>query len=103
MIDETPKSVLALRRAFASIKSPDKITQEAYDATPQHLKRLARLHSGDRAEIRDLWEYTQDLLYGGEIQTSLLAFVLPFCWKGGARIFTVPVATGDLSSTSILC
>lgn len=88
MVDETPKSVFALRRVFASIKSPGKITQEAYDSTPQHLKRLARLHSGDRAEIRDLWEYTQDLLYGGEIQTSLLAFVLPFCleaWREDLR------------------
>jgi hypothetical protein len=35
-----------------------------------------------------LWEYTQDLLYGKEIQGSLLAFVLPFCleaWREDLR------------------
>lgn len=88
MADETPKSVLALRRAFSSVQAPSTITQEAYDSTPQHLKNLVRLRSGDRAEVRDLWEYTQDLLYGGEIQGSLLQFVLPFCleaWREDLR------------------
>jgi hypothetical protein len=88
MVDAAAKSVLALRRAFSSIKPPDRITQEAYDSTPKHLRRLARLCSGDKPEVRDLWEYTQDLLYGGEIQTTLLAFVLPFCleaWREDLR------------------
>jgi len=82
MASEVSTAVVKLRRAFAGIVPPNRITQEPYDSSPQHLRRLARLQPGDRAEIRDLWEYTQDLLYGGEIQTSLLAFVLPFCMEG---------------------
>ncbi len=88
MASETPAAVLNLRRAFARIGPPTSITQEAFDSTPKHLRRLARLRPGDRAEVRDLWEYTQDLLYGVEIQTSLLAFVLPFCleaWREDLR------------------
>jgi len=42
------------------------------------LRRLSRLRPGDRAEARDLFEYTQDLLYT-EIQGPLLAYLLPFC------------------------
>jgi hypothetical protein len=82
MAPEISTAVVKLRRAFAGIAPPSKITQEPYDSSPKHLRRLARLQPGDRAEIGDLWEYTQDLLYGGEIQASLLAFVLPFCLEG---------------------
>jgi hypothetical protein len=88
MAGETPKSVSAFRRAYGAVNPPDKITQEAFDSTPKHLGRLARLKPGDRAEVRDLWDYTQDLLYGGEIQSSLLQFVLPFCleaWREDLR------------------
>lgn len=67
-----------LQRAFGSATAPQRITQEAYEGDPKHLRRLARLRSGDRAEVSDLWQYTQDLLYT-EIQDSLLAHVLPFC------------------------
>jgi hypothetical protein len=45
------------------------------------------LRSGDRAEARDLLEYTQDLLYT-EIQGPLLAYLLPFCleaWRKDLR------------------
>lgn len=82
MASEASMSVLRLRRAFGGIAPPSNITQEPYDSSPKHLRRLAQLQRGDRAEVRDLWEYTQDLLYGGEIQTPLFAFVLPFCLEG---------------------
>jgi hypothetical protein len=88
MLDDAQKTVLALRRAFESAKTLDRITQEPFDSTPQHLHRLARIRPGERAESRDLWEYTQDLLYGKEIQGSLLAHVLPFCleaWREDLR------------------
>jgi hypothetical protein len=45
------------------------------------------LRPGDRAEARDLLEYTQDLLYT-EIQGPLLAYLLPFCleaWRKDLR------------------
>src|ERR1700758_1411041 len=72
-------AVLELRRAFSSAKVPARITQEAFDSSPEHLHRLARLHPGDRASASDLWAYTQDLLYGHEIQAGLFAYLLPFC------------------------
>lgn len=67
--------------AFGS-NPPASITQEAYEGNPKHLRRLARLRHGDRAEVKDLWEYTQDLLYTTEIQGPLLAYLLPFCLEG---------------------
>jgi hypothetical protein len=69
-----------LRRAFSS-SPPAQITQEPYDSNPKHLRRLARLGPTDSAEVDDLWQYTQDLLYGGEIQGALLKYLLPFCLK----------------------
>jgi hypothetical protein len=84
--DPTPE-VLKLRRAFAS-KPPQQITQKPYDATPKHLKTLARLHAGDRAEPGDLWEYMQDWLYSDAIQGSLLTYLLPVClqaWRDDLR------------------
>jgi len=36
--------------------------QEAYEGNPKHLRRLARLRPGKKRWVRDLWEYTQDLL-----------------------------------------
>jgi len=79
--------VLKLRRAFASVP-PKQITQEPFDSGVKHLRRLARLQPGERAEAADLWEYTQDLLYGHGIQRSLLAYLLPFCleaWRDDLR------------------
>lgn len=80
--------MLNLRAAFASAKAPERITQDPYDGGPKHLHRLARLSSGDRAEVSDLWDYSQALLYGNEIQSSLLAYVIPFCleaWREDLR------------------
>jgi hypothetical protein len=70
--------VSKLRREFPS-KPPTHITQQPFDSGPKHLGTLARLHPGERPRANDLWEYTQDLLYGGEIQDELLTYLLPFC------------------------
>ena len=75
-----------LQRAFGS-GPPEQITQEAHEGNPKHLRPLARLRPGERAEVSDLWQYTQDLLYT-EIQDSLFAYVLPFCleaWRDDLR------------------
>lgn len=69
----------ALRRVFGS--APKEITQEAYERNPRHLRRLARLRPGEKAEVRDIWEYTQDLLYT-DIQGPLFTYLLPFCLEG---------------------
>ena len=74
------------RRIFGSA-APTTITQEAYEGNPKHLRRLARLRPGERAEVADLWEYTQDLLYT-KIQGPLFAYLLPFCleaWREDLR------------------
>lgn len=65
-----------LRGVFGS--APPEITQEPFDGNPKHLRRLARLRPGDKAAVRDIWEYTQDLLYA-EIQGPLFTYLLPFC------------------------
>lgn len=75
-----------LRRVFGSAP-PEKITQEAYEGNPKHLRRLARLRRGEKAEVSDLWKYTQDLLYT-EIEGPLFAYLLPFCleaWREDLR------------------
>ncbi len=79
--------VTTLRRAFGRAALPDKIRQEAFDHNDQHLRRLARLRPADRPEVKDIWEYTQDLLYT-EIDSALFAHVLPFCldaWRENLR------------------
>ena len=76
--------VLNLWRAFPSTP-PKQITQQPFDSGPKHLKRLVRLHPGDKAEPGDLWEYTQDLLYSDAIQDSLFTYLLPFCLAGIIR------------------
>lgn len=66
---------------------PKKITQEAHEGNPKHLRRLARLRPGDRPDSGDLYEYAHDLLYT-EIQGDLFAFLLPFClevWRDDLR------------------
>jgi hypothetical protein len=87
MASQKTLSVFELRRAFPS-KPTNQITQEPFDGGPKHLHTLAKLHPGDRPEASDLWEYTQDLLYSGEIQKSLLTHLLPFCleaWRDDLR------------------
>ena len=84
--DQTP-GLSKLRRAFSSAP-PKQITQEPFDSSPKHLSRLGRLLPGDRPEVGDLWEYTQDLLYSNEIQRALLRYLLPFClsaWRDDLR------------------
>ena len=68
-----------IRRALGSSSPPRQITQEAFEFNPQHLRRLVRLHPGERAEANDLWEYTQDLLYTEirQLPIHLLAPILP--------------------------
>ncbi|HEY6768845.1 MAG TPA: hypothetical protein VI386_29160 [Candidatus Sulfotelmatobacter sp.] len=36
---------------------------------------------GDSADASDLWQYTDSVLYGFNVQTQLLGYVLPFCLK----------------------
>lgn len=67
----------ALRCVLGS-KPPENITQHAHEGNPNHLLRLARMRPGERPDLRDLWEYTQDALYT-EIQGPLLRYLLPFC------------------------
>lgn len=66
------------RRAYGRAGPPDRIRQEAFDHNDRHLRRLFRLRPGDSPDIKDLWKYTQDLLYT-KIDGALLAHVLPFC------------------------
>lgn len=71
-------SMIALRRAFGTVAAPDQITQEAFEGNDRHLRRLLRVKPGERPGQQDLWEYLQDLRYT-EIQSSLLAYLLPSC------------------------
>jgi hypothetical protein len=87
MTANQPDWLLALRHAFGRVAAPEKFTQEAFEGDDRHLRRLIRLKPGERAEPSDLWEYTQDLLYT-EIQSPLLAYLLPFClelWREDLR------------------
>jgi hypothetical protein len=68
----------ALWHTLGSVSAPETITQQAFERDDGHLRRLARLRPGQRAEPADLWEYTQDLLYT-EVQGPLLVYLLPFC------------------------
>jgi hypothetical protein len=77
MPSKSPAVVIELRKSF-SPTPPQRITQQAFDHDEKHLRRLVRLRPGDFADARDLWEYTQDLLYT-DIQSDLLVFLLPFC------------------------
>jgi hypothetical protein len=80
-------ATLALHRRFGRVRPPETITQEAWDRDDAHLRRLVRLERGERAAANDLWAYSQDLRYT-EIQSSLLAYVLPFCleaWREDVR------------------
>jgi hypothetical protein len=69
------------------VNPPERITQEPFDRSDRHLRRLRRLVEGDRAEASDLVPYTQDLLYTA-IQSDLFAYLLPFCleaWRSNLR------------------
>jgi hypothetical protein len=79
----------ALRKSLGATRPPEKITQEAYAQNSAHLRRLARLQSGERPEGSDLFDYMEDLRYT-EIQSSLLIYLLPIClevWRNDLRGF----------------
>jgi hypothetical protein len=81
------KAPLSLHRALHATKPPEKITQKPFEGNDRHLRHLVQLNPGDRAQSKDLWDYAQDLLYT-EIQSSLLAYLLPFCleaWRDDLR------------------
>ncbi|MGA7399792.1 MAG: hypothetical protein WBW38_07220 [Candidatus Sulfotelmatobacter sp.] len=69
-----------LYRKLGAAMPPQVITQVAFDFDPGHLERLAALHPGERANVWDLANYVDDLLYQ-DIQPSLLVHVLPFCLR----------------------
>jgi hypothetical protein len=87
MTTDQTDALLALRRAFGRVAPPDNITQEPFEGNDRHLRRLVRLKPSERAEPQDLSEYLQDLRYT-EIQSPLLAYLLPFCldlWREDLR------------------
>lgn len=78
---------MSLHHRLGATRPPEEITQEAFEGDNRHLRRLARLRPGEEADGEDLWEYIHDLRFT-EIQTSLLAYLLPFClraWRDDLR------------------
>ena len=73
-------AIAALRRALGGHAPPRTITQDPFDADPDHLRRLVRLKPDERAAPGDLWDYTQALRYT-EIQRGLLIHLLPLCLR----------------------
>lgn len=71
---------IELHRQLGALPPADKLTQKAFEGNDGHLFRLAQLRPGEEAGARDLWEYINDLRYG-EIQSSHLVYLLPFCLK----------------------
>jgi hypothetical protein len=69
---------ISLHRKLDAMRPPEDITQEAFEGDVGHLRRLARLRPGERADANDLWEYTQDLRYTN-VQGPLFVYLLPFC------------------------
>lgn len=78
MVPNHADSTIAFRRAYGKAAPPEKVTQEAFEGNNRHLRRLLRIKPGERPDPQDLWEYLQDLRHTG-IQSSLLAYLLPFC------------------------
>jgi hypothetical protein len=69
-------------------------TQQAFEAGPEHLHRLALLRPDEWAHVWDLCDYMDDLLYT-EIQFPLFRFLLPVCldaWREYLRndVFECP-------------
>ena len=69
-----------LYRKLGSVKAPESITQSVFETDQLHLERLGALNPGERASLRDLADYMDELLYR-DIQTSLLLHVLPSCLR----------------------
>jgi hypothetical protein len=87
MADDQSNNRIALHRALGVMQPPEKIKQTPFEGNDRHLRKLVRLKPGERADSHDLAEYIQDLRYE-EIQSSLLAYLLPFCleaWRDDLR------------------
>ena len=72
--------VIQLHRKLGAMLPPEKITQEAFEGDDRHLRRLARLEPGEQANGDDLYAYVHDLR-NTNIQSALLAYLLPFCLR----------------------
>jgi hypothetical protein len=87
MAADLTKAEVTFWRSYGRPAPPEKISQEAFEFNDRHLRRLAKLRPGERPTAADLFEYTEDLRYT-PIQSSLLAYVLPFClqvWRDDLR------------------
>jgi hypothetical protein len=78
MLPNQADRTIAFRRAYGKAALPEMVTQEAFEGNGRHVRRLLRIKPGERPDLQDLWEYLQDLRYT-DIQSSLLAYLLPFC------------------------
>ena len=67
-----------LHRKLGVSQPPAQITQQPFEGNGQHLRRLARLQPGEKADINDLWTYIHDLR-STDIQGPLFVYLLPFC------------------------
>jgi hypothetical protein len=84
MAPDSTDNHVTIWRTYGKPAPPEKISQDPWDGDEHYLKRLARLRPGEHAEAGDLFYYAHALRYT-EIQSSLLAYVLPFCleaWRG---------------------
>lgn len=54
---------MTLHRQLGATRPPEKITQQAFEGSDGHLRRLVRLNPGEKADADDLWKYVQDLRY----------------------------------------
>jgi hypothetical protein len=73
--------------AYGDVKPPKLISQVAFEANHEHLRRLALLQPGERAMPGDLYEYVRDLLYT-KVDAPLLQYLIPFCleaWREDLR------------------
>jgi len=71
---------ISLHRKLGAMQPPQAVTQEAFEGDVQHLRRLAKLRPGERADANDLYEYMHDLRYA-KIQSPLFVYLLPFCLR----------------------
>jgi hypothetical protein len=69
---------IQLHRNLGAMRPPEGITQEAFEGDLGHLRRLAQLRPGERADPNDLWEYVHDLR-NTQVQGPLFVYLLPFC------------------------
>jgi hypothetical protein len=78
MAAEQISEQITLHRKLGAMRPPENVTQEAFEGDVRHLRRLARLRPGERADANDLWEYIRDLRYT-KVQGPLFVYLLPFC------------------------